>query len=373
MSASAEAALRELQGAVSASQLYPHEHPRLAALVDRAVALVAEQPAGHSVTAFHVDGEVVVDGQPVKALEHLSRGLFALLGRGGFDGLSLGRGVGAEHLYRLIDWLADARRAPDGARLPFEPIPHVRLFAVDRRTGTRGTLALGAVSADAQPLVDTWHGILERRECDVEALESMVLALARTVERNAGALIPLAALRSHDSYTVTHITNVAMLAVALGEVVGLPIETVTDLGVAALLHDIGKLRVPADVLNAPGRLDDEQTAIMKRHPEEGARLLLATPHVPELAAIVAFEHHIQYDGGGYPAVPPGWKVNLASAITTVADVYDALRSDRPYRRGLDPDEVRDLMRKESGTMFAPALLDVFFDQVVPRTVLAGAA
>ncbi|MCL4845387.1 MAG: HD domain-containing protein [Acidobacteria bacterium] len=364
---SAETILRDLQGAVSASQLYPREHPRLAALVDRVVAEVAGHPEGRAVTVFSVDGEIVVDGQPAKGLDHLAEGLFGLLGRGGYDGLSIGHGIEAEHVHRLLEWLAQARRAPDGTRPPFEPIPHLRLFALDRRTGRPAALGFGTVSADAQPLVDTWHSILEHQECNLDPLESMVLTLARTIERHAGALIPLATLRSHDSYTVTHITNVAILAMALADVVELPAETVTDLGIAAMLHDVGKLRVPPDVLNAPGRLTDEQTALVKRHPEEGARLLLTTPGIPELAAIVAFEHHIQYDGGGYPAVPAGWKTNLASAITMVADVYDALRSDRPYRQGLEAAEIRDIMMKESGTMFAPGLLEAFFGHVVPRT------
>jgi HD-GYP domain-containing protein (c-di-GMP phosphodiesterase class II) len=159
---------------------------------------------------------------------------------------------------------------------------------------------------------------------------------------------------------------------ALAEAVGFPGPTVTEIGIAALLHDVGKLRVPAEILNSGGRLTDEQAAIVKRHPGEGARLLLATPQIPELAPIVAYEHHIQYDGGGYPSVPRTWKLNLASAITTVADVYDALRSDRPYRPGLEREKIQAIMTMDAGTVFDPTLIRIFFEMVVPRTTIVGA-
>jgi HD-GYP domain-containing protein (c-di-GMP phosphodiesterase class II) len=146
------------------------------------------------------------------------------------------------------------------------------------------------------------------------------MALSKTVEENLGAMIPMASLKSYDEYTATHIINVALLAMALGEAIGLPPKTVHDVGIAALLHDVGKLKVPTSILNKPDRLTDEEFGAIKRHPEEGSRMLFTTPGVPELAVIVAFEHHIKCDGGGYPVVPKSWKPNLASAITQVADI-----------------------------------------------------
>jgi HD-GYP domain-containing protein (c-di-GMP phosphodiesterase class II) len=109
---------------------------------------------------------------------------------------------------------------------------------------------------------------------------------------------------------------------------------------------------------------------MKRHPEDGARILLATEGVPELAVVVAYEHHVRFDGSGYPAVPRGWKTSLASAVTQVADIYDALRTDRPYRTGLDRDTIMAMMTADSGTHFEPALLAAFFELVVPRAAAA---
>jgi HD-GYP domain-containing protein (c-di-GMP phosphodiesterase class II) len=170
---------------------------------------------------------------------------------------------------------------------------------------------------------------------------------------------------------VTHIANVAILAMAAGEALGLNGQFVHDLGLAALLHDIGKLRVPYEVLNAPGRLDESQLALMKKHPEDGARLLMSTPRVPDLAVIVAFEHHLNANGSGYPAVPDTWPIHLASAITHIVDVYDALRSDRPYRKGIEPAKVVEMMRADAGPVFDRVLLEAFFDRVVPRLADGG--
>jgi HD-GYP domain-containing protein (c-di-GMP phosphodiesterase class II) len=111
--------------------------------------------------------------------------------------------------------------------------------------------------------------------------------------------------------------------------------------------------------------------MMKKHPEDGARLLISTPRVPDLAVIVAFEHHLDQRGGGYPAVPPEWRIHLASAVTHIVDVYDALRSDRPYRKGLAPDVVAQMMLADAGTVFDALLLHSFFERVVPRLVDTG--
>ena len=100
-------------------------------------------------------------------------------------------------------------------------------------------------------------------------------------------------------------------------------------------------------------------------------MLFSTAGTPELAVVVAFEHHLRFDGSGYPEVPSSWKTSLASAITQVADIYDALRSDRPYRKGLERDRIIAMMAADAGTHFDPVLLAAFFDRVVPRAAGVG--
>jgi putative nucleotidyltransferase with HDIG domain len=227
------------------------------------------------------------------------------------------------------------------------------------------------LSAEAGRLGTLWTDVADNRSLDLDAVEGIVVALSKTVEENLGAMIPMATLKSHDEYTGTHIINVSLLAMALAEAVGVPSKTVHDVGIAALLHDVGKMKVPSEILNKPARLTEEEFAAIKRHPEEGSRMLLSTPGVPELAVIVAYEHHITCAGGGYPSVPKTWRTNLGSAITQVADIYDALRTDRPYRRGLDRDTIMRMMVADAGTHFDPELLKSFYNVVIPRTAPSG--
>jgi putative nucleotidyltransferase with HDIG domain len=370
VSAAVEGLLKALQHAVASQLLYPPEHPRLQEAADRVMALLHESTARSSaVSVFAIEDKVVYDGEPLQGVEALHRGFFQTLRAAGYDRLTIRRGATRAELSAFIAALAETgRRGGEGAKDRVRPSRNIRLSALQGE-GEAG-LDRGFLAEEVDTLQDVWADVVEHGDLNLDAVEGIVMALAKTVEENLGAMIPMAALKSHDRYTATHITNVALLAMALAEAIELPPEQVHDVGIAALLHDVGKLKVPSEILNKPDRLSPDQLVQMKRHPEEGARILLATPGVPELAVIVAYEHHVRFDGGGYPAVPPGWKASLASAVTQVADIYDALRTDRPYRTGLDRDTIMAMMTADSGTTFEPALLAAFFELVVPRTASA---
>lgn len=363
-----DALLRDLQGAVSARNLYAADHPRVADSVHRVTAAAQVLTQDGEISVHAHDHRVVFRGTPLASSDALSRGLFGWLAARGFHRLTLQPGITPEELSAFVTALSEASRGGE-APSPLASSAHLRLSVMQAGDGA-GTGVPGpdaSIPEAGTTLGAVWRGVMERRTLEFDALDSTVLTLVRTVERNQGAMLPLAALRNHDDYTVVHIVNVAMLAIAFSEVLGFHGAVVRDVGVAALLHDVGKLRVPPDVLNAPGRLTEAQRALVRRHPEDGARLLMATPRVPALAVSVAFEHHLQFDGGGYPTVPKGWRTNLASEITHIADVFDALRSNRPYRQGLARDVVVQAMERDAGTVFSPGLLRVFFDAVVPHT------
>lgn len=370
MSTAVEGLVRALQNAVSSHLLYPPEHPRIQEAAERVSVFLREATArGSAVSVFAIEDKLVHDGTPLVGVEAVSRGFFQALRAAGYDRLTLRRGVSRAEIAAFVAAVAEiGRRGGEGAKGRVRPSRNIRLSALqgpDEAGAGRGFLA-----EEIDTLQDVWADIIERFDLNLDALEGIVIALARTVEENLGAMIPMAALKSHDRYTATHITNVALLAMALAEAIELPKEQVHDVGIAALLHDVGKLKVPSEVLNKPDRLSPVQLELMKRHPEDGARILLATEGVPELAVVVAYEHHVRFDGGGYPALPRSWKTSLASAVTQVADIYDALRTDRPYRSGLDRDTIMAMMTADSGTHFEPALLAAFFELVVPRAAAA---
>lgn len=372
MTLAIEGFLRDLQGVVSSVALYPPGHPRLGELVSRVVAHASTLTAtGADVSVFQADHRLVWNGAPLAGGDTLAKGVFATMQAHGFHRLTVRRGLTEVEVVAFASALASGATRTDGTTSPLRSSPHLRLSALD--TGEEDP-AHGYLAGDARHVVAhesmtrVWEDVFERRKFDFDAVDVMVMALTRTLEEHASAMLPLAQLRKHDEYTVTHIANVALLTTALGESLGLPTATLRDISVAALLHDIGKLRVPAAVLNHAGRLSDAQRDMIQRHPSDGARILLATKGVPELAVAVAFEHHMHHDGvGGYPRPSRPWTVNLASEMTHIADVFDALRSNRPYRAGMSRDRIAAIMRHDAGTVFDPDLVDIFFTEIVPRT------
>src|SRR3990172_8172231 len=140
------------------------------------------------------------------------------------------------------------------------------------------------------------HGIDDSRHCDAAILGDVVSTLCHVLTSSSGAVLPLAFVKSYDEYTFVHIVNVAILSISLGEALGFPQQTSHELGIAALLHDVGKMAVPVEVLNKNGRVPHEEYKAMQVHPVEGARMLLRTRGVPDLAAVVAYEHHVRFDG-----------------------------------------------------------------------------
>ena len=150
---------------------------------------------------------------------------------------------------------------------------------------------------------------------------------------------------------------------ALAEFIGLGPREVRSFGTAGLLHDLGKVKVPDEILNKPGKLTAEEREIMNSHPAEGARLILATEEHLDLAAVVAYEHHIRLDGGGYPTLHYQRKCHHASDLVHVCDVFDALRTDRPYRDAWAKERAFQMIRDGAGTEFDPAAATAFLQMM----------
>ena len=191
--------------------------------------------------------------------------------------------------------------------------------------------------------------------------ESVVRSLAVAMHGDQEMLLPLLTLREFDEYTTTHSLNVSVLTMALAEAMGMGARDVRAFGVAGLLHDLGKTRIPIDILNKPGKLTDEERAVMQSHTVEGARLILTSDRELDLAAAVAYEHHIMIDGGGYPHRKIERKCHCASALVHVCDVYDALRTHRPYRAAWETPAVLQYIEQGAGTDFDPDIARVFVE------------
>jgi putative nucleotidyltransferase with HDIG domain len=166
----------------------------------------------------------------------------------------------------------------------------------------------------------------------------LVEEISDSVTRNSDALISLARLKTVDDYTYMHSVAVCALMIALGRQLKLDEETIRTVGVAGLLHDMGKASMPLEILNKPGKLTDEEFAIIKKHPEEGYKLLRESHGVDEIVFDVVLHHHEKTNGTGYPEGLKDKEISLYAKMGAICDVYDAITSNRPYKLGWDPAE-----------------------------------
>ena len=178
-------------------------------------------------------------------------------------------------------------------------------------------------------------------------------------------MLAMASLRSTDEYTFTHSTNVCILNIAQAMALGIEGQLLHDIGIAAMLHDIGKLFIPEEILTKTDKLTPEEFEIMKQHPALGAKHLLDTPGVPRLAVTTAYEHHLKYNLSGYPQVQAGWQPNLCSQLTMISDFFDALRTRRSYRDPIELRRIARMMWDMMGTDLHPVLTRNFL-QILSR-------
>jgi putative nucleotidyltransferase with HDIG domain len=183
----------------------------------------------------------------------------------------------------------------------------------------------------------------------LDETKSFVSDLVEVAMQETRPLLALQALKVHDDYSFTHSINVATLTLAMARGLNFGKYELREITLAALLHDIGKERVAGDLLRKSGRLDEDEWQQMQRHSNEGAKLLICTAGTGDLAPIVAYEHHLAQERED--ASSDGWNLHIVSEMVTIADVYDALRSSRPYRDALPPHQAMEIMRKDVGTKF----------------------
>jgi len=193
---------------------------------------------------------------------------------------------------------------------------------------------------------------------EAEAAAPLVEEISNSVLRNPGALISLARLKTADDYTYMHSVAVCALMIALSRKLELDEQQTREAGMAGLLHDLGKAMIPTEILNKPGKLTEEEFALVKTHPEEGHKLLLGGKGISEVTKDVCLHHHEKIDGGGYPNGLNGETMSLFAKMGAVCDVYDAITSNRPYKAGWDPAESIKRMAEWKGH-FDPTVFQAF--------------
>lgn len=236
-----------------------------------------------------------------------------------------------------------------------EPPPAQLTASVTEELSRAGKIYEAAGKAVRDVMRDARLG----KAIEVAEVEAVVEDITSSVVRNSGALISLLQLKTADDYTFLHCVAVGTLMVTFGRSLGLDAETVRQAGIGGLMHDLGKMNVPDEVLNKPGKLTDDEFALIKRHPEEGHRLLLEAGGVGPIPLDITLHHHERIDGSGYPERLPGDKISLLAKMSAIVDVYDAITSDRCYHRGMPPTDALRKMFEWSKFHFEEKLVHQF--------------
>ena len=364
-------------------RFYPVEHPAtLSAVRDFKEAAGRFHSEGVDVQVSFFEGELLF-GQhllPEESLlfDQLIREMSAI----GVGTLTITRGVDAAELTRAAGVLsADSHevkrdggiiRMIEQANVPHVIVGEVKVYEQNRE-----------LDSSVEELKESYEGAIElMREIDTVVrrnqtisstrVKGAVRSLVDNVLSNRSAMIELSGLKSHDEYTFYHSANVAILSLALGSAISNDYRFLSSLGTGALLHDVGKLKVDASILNKPGSLSAEEWAAMRMHPVYGAQEVALVPGLDRSSLVIILEHHLRYDGTGYPARVPRRPQRLASRVVAVADAFDAMTSRRSYSEARVQDEAIAVLAQSAGTALDPALTRLFVSLMgvyPPRSVV----
>jgi putative nucleotidyltransferase with HDIG domain len=368
--------LSSLAQVFAAMRLYKPGHPARSRALDSAFQHLQDlQDANPAAEFTFLSGEVLCGEEPLwelKEWEWAKR-----LAEAGVQRLSFTGPVTHEDLEHFVEDVANRMEeghVPTAEARPTRPTA-IKYGAVHLKGDDDG----GGDGAATEPVATATLGFTLREEAEtvrclhdeLKSAETLHLLEAEAIVRSLSVamhgdqqfLIPLIRLKEFDQYTTTHALNVSILAMALAEFIGLAPREVRAFGISGLLHDVGKTRVPEEILNKAGKLTDEERLIINSHTVEGARLIMETDQQLDLAAVVAYEHHIRIDGGGYPALAYPRPCHQCSNLVHVCDVYDALRTKRPYRDAWEHSRVIGYIEEGTGSEFEKELGTAFVEMM----------
>ena len=264
----------------------------------------------------------------------------------------------AEDRQRVLDspirevWIDTAKGLDVAVDVPVSHLTDVRASAdallaavgAQRRAPSRVTMAEEMQAAE-RICVRSKNAVVEMfgharlgLAIDLEQAGQLVDEITQSIVRHPHALVSLARLKTIDDYTFMHSVAVCALMIGLARQLGLAQDIIREAGLAGLLHDIGKMAIPLEILNKPGKLTDQEFTVVHTHPEEGGRILRGCQQVSALVLDVCLHHHEKVDGTGYPHRLAGEQISVLGRMAAICDVYDAITSDRPYKKGWGPSE-----------------------------------
>ncbi|KAB0666787.1 HD domain-containing protein [Oryzomonas japonica] len=363
--------IRSLLSATANAALYTMGHPQVARLAESAFkGISAALGISRQISLTVIEDELIINGEPPSFSLFMNRFAEVLKSRG-VGHVKFIEGLDREEIITLIAALA----SQEMGRAALTSSEHIRFGQVELSEGSGDGYAASSDGDGAQgpiPLQDLpaeelarfteiYSALKKKQKMKVTGIVEIVSGFIAAFRQEGESRLVMATMRSDEEYTFTHSANVCILNLAQAMSLGIEGQMLHDIGIAAMLHDIGKLFIPEEILIKKDKLTPQEFKLLEGHPVRGARHLLEVPGVPRLAVVTAYEHHMKYDLSGYPAAPEGGRLNLCSQITMISDFFDAMRTRRPYRAPVDLRAIVGQIMDRSGSDFHPLLARNFLN------------
>jgi HD-GYP domain-containing protein (c-di-GMP phosphodiesterase class II) len=351
--------ITELTAGATTVALYGASHPRAAEAIQELERHLAALHRGEPELAMVLLGEeLFVQGRPFTRTSRQAPSLIRRFRRRGVEHVTFRPGVDGEELRQFLVELASTEDAPVRSRAHIQvgkvELADHDLGGPDDASGGRGKGKLPTVRDRVTLVQETFESLLTGRGLAVGSLETVARSTQEALDGQPDPLRLFAPWEGADRWQAVHAHNVCVLSQALARVAGVNRATTVELGVAALLHDVGKLDLPADVMQRElESLSENELELILDHPASGLATLLATGQVPVLALIVAYEHHLNYNGTGYPRLQRPRRPHPASRLVSVADAYVVLHTARGARGVMTREAALAWIQRHSGTQLDP--------------------
>jgi putative nucleotidyltransferase with HDIG domain len=356
---------------VSDIGLYPISHPHIQIQLEKTIA--ALQPLHvimEEIVITISEGYLAFENIPLYDLRSQTDKIVSLCTVKNIRRICVSRGVTPENMLQFTLLLQSKSQAPDGDSLvSILREMGLALVRADSLISVAETAAHNVISGkqvygsavEANKLIYT--ALQNGEPLPLDIVDQMAKNITDMISRDRSSGLAVAMLRDYDEYTFTHSANVAILAVAVAAVLVDDPRLLQRLARAAILHDIGKTRIPLQILNKPEKLNPEEWHIMQQHPKLGVIILEEQKQLDRLPIFIAVQHHMKFDHTGYPRLTGMEKLHPFSLIVNICDIYDAITSRRAYKNPLPPDKALAVMLKLIGSDFFPQFFKVFLQTV----------
>jgi len=356
-----EAILKNINAALKSRKLYPPGHPAISAPVNKACSLLTDELKGmNNLAVGLVNDTLVFEENMVENGEKLYPDLIQYMAEKSVEAMIFEKGFTNKELTEVFEILSAAQvyRGPD-LQKELHSRGVLRITLKNAPSGKRNALEIynGAVEIVQNVMGEVRMGKIPR----TGPVNDIVNEMTESVFSDPHAILGLTMIKNYDNYLYNHSVNVSIMSLSLGRAMGLDESEVHAVGVASLLHDIGKTGVSEQIIRKPGGLSSEEWEKVKQHPELGSNIIKRMEGIDETIGRLIYEHHIKYDHSGYPVTVES--LHPHSQIITICDAYDALTTLRVYQKPHDPVEAIKIMSNFSGRHFNPDILKAFMDMM----------